>query len=76
MDHRFPVERIMCEYYLDYYTGFISKINLDYLFLSISYNFRLSEKFIYFDYKVIVVKKGLTPCLSTSDRSCLRSYSS
>ena len=66
----------MCEYYLDYYTGFISEINLNYLFLSISYNFRLLEKFIYFYYKVIVVKTGLTPCLSTSDRSCLKGYSS
>ena len=66
----------MCEYYLDYYTGSISKIKLYSLLLSINYNFRLLEKFIYFYYKVIVVKKGLTPCLNTSDRSCLRSYSS
>ncbi len=74
--YRFPVDSIMCEYYLDYYTGSISKIKLYSLFLSINYNFRLLEKFIYFYYKVIVVKKGLTPCLSTSDGSCLRSYSS
>ena len=66
----------MCEYHLDYYPGSISKINKYYLFLSINYNFRLLEKFIYFYYKVIVVKKGLTPCLSTSDESCRRSYSS
>jgi hypothetical protein len=61
----------MCEYYLDYYTGSISKINQYFLFLSINYNFRLLEKFIYFYDKVIVVKKGSTPCLNTSDKSCL-----
>lgn len=56
--------------------GSISKIKPNTVFLSINYNFRLLEKFIYFYYKVIVVKKGLTNCLSTSDNELSEDYSS
>jgi hypothetical protein len=55
-----------CEYYLDYYNRLISKTDLSFEFLANNYNVQLLEMFIYFYYKVNVVRKGATTCLNTS----------
>jgi hypothetical protein len=58
-------------YYSDYYSAFISKKGHYNEFLAINYNVQLLEKFIYFYYKVNVVRKGATTCLITSGREDL-----